>query len=401
MGRLGEGRLTVVDGDGRWEAGPGGGPAAVVRVHDPRAYRALALRGTLGAADSYLAGEWDGESLVDVFRVLARNLDVLTRLDGPAARAFRGLAVRAHALRQNSVTGSRRNIAAHYDLGDDFFATFLDETMTYSAGVFLRPADTLADASREKYDRACRKLRLGPGHHVLEIGTGWGGFAVHAARHYGCRVTTTTISRRQREYARARVRREGLEGRVTVLGEDYRTLTGRYDHLVSIEMIEAVGYRYLDGYFRACGRLLRPDGMMLLQAITVPDYRFARYVRSVEFLQRHVFPGGCVPSIGSLAAAVGRATDFRMIHQEDFAPHYAETLARWRGAFLRNLDRVRGLGFDERFVRMWHYYLAYCEAGFRENVVGVSQILYARPQCHRPPVLWRGEDECSEPESMR
>lgn len=388
--RLAKGRLRLQDPESSWVFGPtdGGRPGAELRVDDYRFYRALALEGTLGAAEAYLNGWWNSDDLVGLFCLLTRNSDVLGSVDSAIARLARGLSAWGHFLRRNTVRGSRRNIAAHYDLGEDFYSLFLDETMTYSAGVFLHPDSTLADSSREKYDRICRKLQLTPHHHILEIGTGWGGFALHAAQQYGCRVTTTTISRRQYQYARDRVRQAGLEGRITVLNDDYRNLTGVYDHLVSVEMVEAVGQQYLDRFFGRCSRLLRPDGLMLLQAITIPDHRFAQYVRSVEFIQKYIFPGGCLPSIGAIAAAVGQTTDFRFLHLEDFGYHYAETLARWRQRFWQNIDTVYSLGFDDRFIRMWHYYLSYCEAGFLDNQISVAQIVLARPQCRRRPLLW-------------
>lgn len=391
LGRLASGTLRLRDADGQWALGPGRReePTADVQVHDFRFYRALALGGTLGAAEAYLNGWWGSDDLVALFRLLARSPDSLDGMDGAAARCLRWLSSWGHLLRRNTVRGSRRNIAAHYDLGEDFYSLFLDETMTYSSGVFQHPDQPLADASREKYDRICRKLRLSPNDHVLEIGTGWGGFALHAAQQYGCRVTTTTISRRQFQYAHDRVRRAGLEGRIEVLCQDYRHLTGSYDHVVSIEMIESVGHEYLDTFFRQCSRLLRPAGLVLLQAITIPDHLYDRYRRSVDFIQQHVFPGGCLPSVSAMAGAVGRASDLRFLHLEDFADHYAETLARWRKRFWHHIDQVRGLGFDERFIRLWHYYLCYCEAGFRENQIGVAQIALAKPGCHREPLLWK------------
>jgi cyclopropane-fatty-acyl-phospholipid synthase len=390
--QLAKGRLHLQDPEAAWDLGSDDSALPVdLRVTDCRFYRTLALEGTLGAADAYLNGWWDCDNLVELFRLLARNSDALGNLDGAIPRLARGLSIWRHYARRNSVSGSRRNIAAHYDLGEDFYALFLDETMTYSSGVFVNSRCTLANASEEKYDRICRKLRLTPQSHILEIGSGWGGFALHAARQYGCRVTTTTISRRQYQYARDRVRQAGLEGRISVLNDDYRNLSGIYDHVVSVEMIEAVGYENLDRFFGQCSQLLRPEGLLLLQAITIPDHRFDQYVRSVDFIQKYIFPGGCLPSIGAIAASVGRTTDFRILHLEDFGYHYAETLFRWRQSFWQNIDQVRSQGFDERFIRMWHYYLCYCEAGFRENQVGVAQILLARPRCWRRPLLWQDD----------
>lgn len=394
--------LRIRDDELQWDVGPnrGGGPTAEIRVHDFRFYRQLALQGTLGAAEAYLDGWWSTDDLVSLFRLLASNSEVLFRMDGVLPRFRRGLDVWSHFFRRNTLRGSQRNIAAHYDLGDDFYALFLDKTMTYSAGVFPHPDSSLAEASLEKYDRICRKLRLTPNNHLLEIGTGWGGFAQYAAKNYGCRVTTTTISSHQWRYARTRIQQAGLQERVTVLSEDYRKLTGCYDHIVSIEMIEAVGYEYLDHFFRQCSRLLRADGMLLLQAITIPDHRFTHYRRSVDFIQKYIFPGGCLPSLSALGNAVGRTTDLRFIHLEDFGIHYAETLSRWRKNFWRNIDQIRSLGFDERFIRMWHYYLCYCEAGFLDNQIGVVQVLLAKPKCHRRPLLWQEDHPVSTPREI-
>ena len=397
--QLTKGKLHLQDGESAWDFGGSrtAEPTAEIRVEDFRFYRTLAMEGTLGAGEAYLNGWWNSDDLVALFRLLSRNASVMDDVDGVAARVVRSLSAWAHFIRRNTVRGSRRNIAAHYDLGDDFYSLFLDETMTYSAGVFLHPHSTLTDASREKYDRICRKLQLTPDNHILEIGTGWGGFALHAARNYGCQVTTTTISRRQHLYARERVRHAGLDGRVHVLSEDYRNLSGIYDHIVSIEMIESVGHEYLDQFFQQCSRIVSAEGMVLLQAITIPDHRFDQYVRSVDFIQKYIFPGGCLPSISALSNAIGRTTDLRFMHMEEFGHHYAETLARWRQRFWRNIDQVRCLGFNERFIRMWHYYLCYCEAGFLENQIGVTQILLAKPSCERRPLLW-WQEQASVPE---
>ncbi|MDY7093851.1 MAG: cyclopropane-fatty-acyl-phospholipid synthase family protein [Acidobacteriota bacterium] len=385
------------------EDGDGLGLSATVQVQDPRFYRRLALGGALGAADAYMDGLWTTDDLTAVVRVLARNRAALDRLETGMARLSGPLQRLIHRLRDNTRTGSRRNISAHYDLGNDFYQLFLDETMMYSCAVFEqgaleesageadpeRAGEVLAHASRAKLDLICRKLELGPEDHVLEIGTGWGGFAVHAAEHYGCRVTTTTISRRQYEFAAERVRRAGLEDRVTILLEDYRDLQGRYDKLVSIEMIEAVGDRYLELFFRRCSELLKPEGMMLLQAITIADQAYHRYRRSVDFIQRYVFPGSCVPSVEAMSRCLARATDLRLFHLHDITPDYATTLRLWRRRFLDNLAKVRELGFGERFVRMWEYYLCYCEGGFQERVIGDVQMLLTKPLCRRDPVAVR------------
>lgn len=387
--RISRGRLTIVDSHGAVQVGDAraGGIAGTVQVQDPRFYRHTALGGGLGAAEAYLRGYWDSPDLLSAMRVLAQNAEALAGVERGAPRVLAPARVAINRLRRNNRSGSRRNIAAHYDLSNEFFALMLDSTMTYSCGVFPSPHATLEEASVEKYDRVCRKLALSPRDHVVEIGAGWGGFAVHAVQRYGCRVTTTTISRRQHAFAQRRITQAGLNDRVTLLKSDYRDLRGAYDKLVSIEMIEAVGQQYLRGYFAKCSRLLKPDGMMLLQAITIPDHRYDAYRHSVDFIRRYVFPGGFLPSVRAIAECLGRATDFRFFHAEDFGPHYARTLAAWRERFKANISQVQSLGFDQRFERLWEYYLCYCQAGFLERQIGVSQILLTKPQCRRAPLL--------------
>ncbi|MCA8941247.1 MAG: class I SAM-dependent methyltransferase, partial [Planctomycetes bacterium] len=301
-----------------------------------------------------------------------------------------------HRLRRNTKSGSKANIAAHYDLGNDFFERFLDPTMTYSSACFAHPGMTLEQASIEKLDRLCRKLDLKPDDHLLEIGTGWGSMAIHAARHYGCRVTTTTISRQQFELARERVRRAGLEDRIEVLERDYRDLEGEYDKLVSVEMIEAVGHEFLGDYMHACSARLKPDGVMAIQVITIQDQLYARAVREVDFIKRYIFPGSFIPSITAIGDAMAARTDLRMFHLEDMAPHYAETLRRWRGNLHANREEILALGsYDEAFLRLWDYYLCYCAGGFEERQLGVAQIVFTKPLCRMDPILPRldGVDE--------
>lgn len=381
LSRLHNGHLTLVDQDDLFEFGETTDTALVATIHvtDRRFYRFLALGGSLGAAESHLRGDWDSPNLLAALRVLAQNMDVLLEVEQGTARLLRPFRSAANWLRHNTRTGSKRNIAAHYDLSNDFFNLFLDPTMTYSCGVFPRPGATLEDASIEKYDRICRKLQLQPTDHVVEIGTGWGGFALHAVKHYGCHVTTTTISDQQYAYAKQRFEATGIMDRIQLLKKDYRDLDGQFDKLVSIEMIESVGEKFLPRYFTVCSQLLKPEGMMALQAITMPDHRYARYRKSVDFIQRYIFPGGFLPSMGAIADSVGCRTDFRFFHAEDFGSHYAETLAHWRLRFWAEIDRVKKLGFDDRFIRTWNYYLCYCEAGFREGHIGVCQLLLAKP----------------------
>lgn len=387
---LRRGEITVCDTNGSISLGEPADLQATLRVNQPQFFRHAVLGGTLSVAESYLNGDWECGDLTSLFRIFVRNRDSASMLDGGVAK----LASYGHRLfhwwRANSRTGSRRNIGAHYDLGNDFFRLWLDDTMAYSSGIFPASGASLRDASVEKFDRVCRKLGLQPSDEVLEIGTGWGGFAIHAAKNYGCHVTTTTISREQFEVAQQRIKEAGLASRVTLLGQDYRDLHGQFDKLVSIEMIEAVGYQFLDDYFRQCSRLLRPRGSLVLQAIVMPERGYGQYLKSVDFIQRYVFPGGCLPSLGAILASIGRATDLRFVHAEDFAPHYAETLRRWRQAFHMRLDDVRRLGYSEEFIRLWNYYLCYCEAAFEERHVGVQQIQFDKPKCRRDLVTQGG-----------
>ena len=379
---LTHGSLCIEEDGGRLRFGSGR-PEIALRVLDPAFWPAVAFGGSVGAGEAYMDGLWECDDLVGLTRLLLRNRSILDDMERGLARLSAPLRALVHRLHRNTRAGSRRNIAAHYDLGNDFYRLWLDETMMYSCAVFERPDMSLREASVAKLERICRKLDLKPDDHVLEIGTGWGGFALHAAQSRGCRVTTATISRRQYELARHRVAVAGLSERVEVLLTDYRDLAGQYDKLVSIEMVEAVGADHLTTYFRQCGRLLKPDGAMLLQAITIADQRYAQALGEVDFIQKHIFPGGFLPSVTALTASMTRASDLRTVQLEDIGPHYAETLAHWRRNFLTALEDVRALGFDERFLRMWLFYLSYCEGGFRERDIGTVQMLLAKPK-------WRG-----------
>jgi cyclopropane-fatty-acyl-phospholipid synthase len=381
MEKLRQGRLVCIEGAHRRVFG---GPAetpvvATIEIRDPRFFRYVIFGGSLGAAESYIQGFWACDNLVALVRIFCRNADVLQGIEGGAARMLNLLRTAAHQMQRNTLSGSRRNIAAHYDLGNDFFSLFLDETLAYSCAIFPGRESSLYEASVAKFDRICQKLELSEKDHVLEIGSGWGGFALHAASRYGCRVTASTISRRQYEFAVNRVKEAGLGDRIRVLLQDYRDLEGTYDKLVSVEMIEAVGYQYFDTYFAKCSRLLKPDGMMLLQAIVFPDQQYERYRRSVDFIQKYIFPGGCLPSVGEICRSIGRASDFQLSHLEDITPHYAETLAHWRQNFRANIDQIRKLGFSDEFIRTWEFYFCYCEGGFRERAIGDVQILLTKP----------------------
>jgi cyclopropane-fatty-acyl-phospholipid synthase len=381
---LTEGELFVADEHGELRLGhpAADGLQVRLRIHHARLWRRVALGGLLAATEAYVDGDWDADDLTALSRLFSRNLDHVAALDSGLGRLIRPAARLHEWVSRNSRTGARRNIAAHYDLGNDFFALMLDRTMTYSCGVFEHEGTTLEEASLAKIDRLCRKLNLTPSDHLLEIGAGWGALAVHAAVRYGCRVTTTTISRRQFEFVRARISAAGLAGRVEVLQADYRDLQGEYTRLVSVEMIEAVGAEFYETFFRTCGHLVRADGLMALQAITVADQRFEEARRAVDFIKRYVFPGSCIPSIGALNSAASAASDLRLVDVEDFTPHYARTLAAWRQNLDTNATAVELLT-DERFRRLWRLYLTYCEGGFAERHTGLVQLVFARP-------AWRG-----------
>jgi cyclopropane-fatty-acyl-phospholipid synthase len=388
---LRHGRLQLVDHRGQLEFGEAAAihPDLQIRIEilDRAFYRAVATNGSVGAGEAYADGLWRCDDLVGLAQLLVRNRDVLDGMETGIAR-LGGMAMRAwHALRRNTRGGSRRNIAAHYDLGNDFFALFLSPDLMYSSAIWTEESDTLETSSTRKLERICRKLDLKPADRVLEIGTGWGGFVLHAAQHYGCHVTTTTISREQHARASARVLAEGVGAHVDLLLEDYRDLRGQYDKLVSIEMVEAIGAPNLDTYFSQLAALLRPGGLALLQAITIEDHRYAQALKSVDYIKRHVFPGSFIPSINALLASKTRASDLALIQMEDFGHSYALTLKAWRERFMTQLPKVRAQGFDERFIRQWEFYLAYCEGGFREGATGVAQLLLAKPGSRRAALL--------------
>ncbi|MCA9061648.1 MAG: class I SAM-dependent methyltransferase [Planctomycetaceae bacterium] len=388
--QIGDGSLTIVENGTRIQARNRDSLSsaqerdaftAEIRVLSPEFYERLFTAGTMGAAEAYMDGLWDSPDLTRVLRILLRNEMALRGIRSPL-QALVGLAARFfHGLNRNTRHGSRRNIHQHYDLGNDFFETFLDPTMMYSSGLFESPGDSLEQASVNKLERICQELRLSSADHVVEIGTGWGGFAIHAARNYGCRVTTTTISEEQHRYARRRIQSAGLSDRIEVLQKDYRDLTGSYDKLVSIEMVEAVGERFLPTYFRQCANLLKPGGAMLLQAITMPEQRSRQYSRSVDFIRKHIFPGGYLPSLTQMQTAATSTSRLRLLNVTDFGLHYAETLRRWREQFHQNADTIRAYGFDQTFLRKWHYYFCYCEAAFEERATSVVHALWGQTDC--------------------
>ena len=382
------GRLTIRHGDREYCFGSDdAGISAVVTVTDARFFSDVAFGGAIGGGEAYIRGYWHADSVTNVVRVLARNRHVLEGMESGTARLTRPIQKLFHWFNQNTRTGSRRNISAHYDLGNDFFELWLDSRMQYSAGIFAEPDTSLDAAQVAKLDRICRKLQLRPGDRLLEIGTGWGGLAIHAAKNYGCHVTTTTISREQYEYARRRVADEGLGDRITLLMTDYRDLEGTFDKLVSVEMFEAVGHEYHATFFRKCCELLRPEGLLVMQTITIADQRYEKARRSVDFIQRYIFPGGCLPSVTSVSGAMTRHTDLRVTHTEDIGPHYATTLRHWHDRLFERIDEVRKLGYSNEFIRMWQYYLCYCEGGFLERAIGNVQLVAIRPLSRHAPYL--------------
>ena len=390
LAALAHGALTLADASGVETYGNRTSRcplSATVHVHDPRFYSEIAFGGSIGAGEAYMQGYWSTGDLTALMRILLQNRHVLDGMETGWARLVTPLQKALHWAARNTRSGSRRNIQAHYDLGNDFFQLFLDPTLMYSSAVFERADMTLEEASTAKLDRICRKLDLKPTDRVMEIGTGWGGFAMHAARHYGCHVTTTTISPAQHALAKSRIAAAGLSDRIELLLTDYRDLTGQYDKLVSIEMIEAVGHQFYDTYFRKCSELLKPEGAMLLQAITIADQRYESAKRSVDFIQRYIFPGSCIPSVTAISQAVARVTDMRLYHLEDIGPHYAITLQRWRETCEAKVDQMRALGYPETFIRMWMFYMCYCEGGFIERVIGDVQMLLVKPQARLEPVL--------------
>ena len=386
LAQLRFGELRLVDGTAKHVFGNAIGVESLrvtVEVLHPQFYVEVAFGGTVGVGSAYIDNYWRCEQLTNLVQLFVRNRDAMNGLDGYWT-ALRTPFMRAlHWMNRNTQHGSARNIAAHYDLGNDLYRLMLDETMAYSCGIFADEQTTLAEASRAKFDSACRKLDLRPGERLLEIGTGWGGLAVHAAQHYGAHVTTTTISREQYAYARSLVEQLGLRDRVTLLLEDYRNLEGQYDKLVSIEMIEAVGAKFLDTYLRKCASLLKDSGAMLLQAITIQDQFYRQALRSVDYIQRFVFPGSFIPSVNAITDSLRRATDFKLFHLEDIGPHYARTLAAWRRNFFDRISDVRRLGYNDRFIRLWEFYLSYCEGGFRERALGDVQMLLTKPGSRR------------------
>ncbi len=398
--RIEEGSLEVISGGESWRFGdPASSLRASIFIQDERFFRRAVLGGDVAIGEAWMDGDWSSPDLVSVVRLAVRNLAAVEHQNRFLNAMARGLDRLRHLARDNSIAGSRKNISAHYDLSNDFFRQFLDPSMMYSCAFYESAGDSLERAQLQKLDRICRKLRLKAEDHVLEIGTGWGAFALHASRYYGCRVTTTTISREQFDVAEQRFAGSQIE----LLFEDYRNLKGRFDKIVSIEMFEAVGLRHYDEFFGACDRLLKPDGSMLMQAITMNERSFPAYRLKSDWIQKYIFPGSELASVSEILKSLARASSLSLYHFEDIGTHYARTLAAWRETFRGHLDEVRGLGFDERFLRMWDYYLAYCEGAFLERHIGDAQILLTKAR--NPKALlnepWGAANESAFYESSR
>ena len=386
------GQLTLIDGHEKHRFGNANSNdaseiSATISIHDARFYGEMAFGGSIGAGEAYMLGYWSADNLTNVIRLMCVNQQVMDTLEGGYQWLQKPLMKVLHWLNSNTAEGSRKNIAAHYDLGNDFFALWLDPSMMYSAAVFGEDTPDLHAASLKKLSIICQKLDLKPTDHVLEIGTGWGGCAIYAAQHYGCKVTTTTISQQQYTLAKDRVYAANLQDKINLLLNDYRDLQGQFDKLVSIEMVEAVGHQYYDTYFAKCSELLKPNGLALIQAITIIDQRFESAKTSVDFIQRYIFPGSNIPSITAMLQSLTKVSDLRLIDCQDIGPHYATTLAAWRLNFFAKLPEIKALGYSQEFINMWEFYLCYCEGGFAERALGDAHLLLAKPANRRTALV--------------
>jgi cyclopropane-fatty-acyl-phospholipid synthase len=366
--------------------------SAHIIVHHPSVYRDVLFNGTVGSGEAYMRGSWTSPNLTHVIRLMCSNMDMLCKINRGWSKFNAMIARSIHKFRSNNKNNARLNISAHYDLGNDFFSLFLDPTMMYSSAIYPSCDSTLEEAAIYKLEHICQRLQLNEGDHLLEIGTGWGGMAIYAAQNYGCRVTTTTISKEQYKHTLELVKLTGLEDKVTVLLDDYRDLDGRFDKLVSIEMIEAVGREYYQQYFSTCSRLLKDDGLMLIQAITMPEQRYQQSIDSADFIQRYIFPGGDLPSLKVMSQHIGEDTNMQIAGVEDITLDYARTLKQWRTVFFDQMSAVKALGYDDVFIRMWDFYLSYCEGGFRERTINTLQLLIAKPQCQQLPSIVRADN---------
>lgn len=386
LASLTKGSLTVTLSDGTIiRMGEKDSPfKATLRINNSEMFRKSILYGDVGFGESYVDGDWDTDSVTNFISWWILNYENNPSLSG-SRRKFSPMGLLqaidrfGHVFRANTVPGAKKNIAEHYDLSNDFYGLFLDGSMTYSSGLFDNRTISLEEAQFQKYDRLCQKLHLKPSDHILEIGSGWGGFAIHAVKNYGCRVTTITISKEQYEFAKERFTREGVADKIDIRLQDYRLMDGAYDKIVSIEMLEAVGHDFLETYFEKCHQLLKQNGLLGLQVITSPDSRYDQFRKGVDWIQKHIFPGSLLPSISALNSAVNKTGDMHLLDVKDFGKDYARTLSLWREAFNKKIGQVKELGFDDSFIRKWNYYLSYCEAGFTMRNISVVQLIYTRP----------------------
>ena len=379
LSQIKDAHIIIKDGKSINKYGKPGNLSAKINILDTVFYKNIILGGTIGASESFIRGEWSSPNLTNVIRVLARNTEAQDKLENLFTLLSQPFLKVMHKLNENSVRGSKKNISRHYDLSNDFFSLFLDKNMMYSSAIYKSRKTSLEDASTNKLDVICKKLNLKKTDHVIEIGTGWGGFAIYAAKNYGCKVTTTTISIEQYKFAKQKIKEAGLGKKIKVLLKDYRLLKGQYDKLVSIEMIEAVGYQFYDEYFKIIGQLLKNDGEALIQAITIKDQRYSKAIQSVDFIQKYIFPGSCIPSITAIQNSLTNSTDLVINDIRDIGHHYARTLADWRKRFLKNKQEIIKLGFDDKFLRMWLFYFAYCEGGFEEKVISDIHLHITKP----------------------
>ena len=384
-----EGQITVKENSDHMvfgEVTPKFPVKATIEVQNSRMYMDIAAKGLNGSADAFIKGWWTCDNLTNLVRIFTRNRDTANKFESGIANLAIWALKLSHSCRRNNLKESLRNIHAHYDLGNEFFSTFLDDTRMYSCAIFTKPESSLHEASITKIDRICKKLNLSPADHLLEIGTGWGGFALYAAKKYGCRITSTTISQEQFIFSENLIKKNGLQDQVTILKKDFRELEGQFDKLVSIEMIEAIGHRLYKTFFQKCGQLLKPEGLLAIQAITITDNLFHESKDFIDFIKQYIFPGSCIPSISALCSAAS-SSDIKLFHLEDITPHYARTLKEWRTNFLQNKIRVKNLGFTNPFIRLWLFYLCYCEGGFIERQIGTVQMVFTKPLCRRDPIL--------------
>jgi len=378
LSKLRSGRIILREGEREWTFGDSI-PNVHITVHDRLAYKKILFGGSIGAGEAYVDKLWDVDDLQALIQIMVLNIPLLDRMEQGFAWLKRPYDLAAHFFNANSKSGSKQNILAHYDLGNEMYKSFLDENMMYSAAMYPRPDATLEEAQQYKLEAICRKLDLQPTDNVIEIGSGWGGFAIYAASRFGCRITTTTISDAQYEEAVARVADAGLSHRITILKKDYRELTGAYDKLVSIEMIEAVGHRFLPLFFKKCRELLKRDGKMVLQTITIIDQKYKQYASSVDFIQRYIFPGGCLLSNNRMVQLIAEKTDMVVRQIDDFGLDYARTIQDWRERFHEAFPALEKRGYDETFQRLWDFYLCYCLGGFLERYISVVHLVATRP----------------------